>query len=223
MARSKDRAGEPREVRPRIVAELGRPETPEETAARKAENSRKHRANQTPINLLLSLAASLGIVLFLILVVVRPDQAPPAPVDYAAIAQRAQPGTGDQLVAPVLPPGWTANRAQLERSPDESLTWYIGLLIPDSGFIALEQGIGTTAAWLPGYLGSRAQPNDSVQIEGVTWQAYDRRASGDVGNYAYSLYAEVGDSKYLLHGSASDDEFRILASALAAELTNDKE
>ena len=54
---------------PAIVAELGRPETPEETAARKAENSRKRRANQTAFNLIVATIASLGIVLFLVVVV----------------------------------------------------------------------------------------------------------------------------------------------------------
>jgi hypothetical protein len=56
---------------PRVVAELGRPETPEETAARKAENSRKHRAKQTINNLVLSLLVSLGLVLVIFLMVPR--------------------------------------------------------------------------------------------------------------------------------------------------------
>ena len=40
---------------PAIVAELGRPETPDETAERKAETSRKHRAGQTTFNLVVAL------------------------------------------------------------------------------------------------------------------------------------------------------------------------
>jgi hypothetical protein len=62
---------------PRIVAELGRPETPEETAARKAENSRKHRENQTLRNLVFALLSSLAVVLVLVLVVGGPAGAPP--------------------------------------------------------------------------------------------------------------------------------------------------
>jgi hypothetical protein len=45
----------------RVVAELGRPETPAETAARKAESSRLHRQRQTVNNLVYSLIATLGI------------------------------------------------------------------------------------------------------------------------------------------------------------------
>ena len=58
---------------PRVVAELGRPETPEETAARQAENSLKHRQRQTVTNLVLALGASLLVVLALVLLVPRSD------------------------------------------------------------------------------------------------------------------------------------------------------
>ena len=57
---------------PRVVAELGRPETPDETAARKAASSRAHRENQTAFNLVIAIVVSVGIVVLLVLVVVRP-------------------------------------------------------------------------------------------------------------------------------------------------------
>ena len=76
---------------PAIVAELGRPETPEETAARKAENSRKRRANQTAFNLIVATIASLGIVLFLVVVVVRPNPEPAPGIEYVTIAAQSQP------------------------------------------------------------------------------------------------------------------------------------
>ena len=68
---------------PRIVAELGRPETPEETAARRAENSLKHRQRQTVQNLILALGASLLVVLVIVLIVPRSD----APMSHSS--QRA--------------------------------------------------------------------------------------------------------------------------------------
>ena len=100
MAASPDRP-------PRVVAELGRPETPDETAARKAENSRKHRANQTLRNLVLALLASLAVVLVLVLVVVRPDGAPRQARDYRADATNSQAQAGQTLAAPPLPTGWS--------------------------------------------------------------------------------------------------------------------
>src|SRR5690606_1488524 len=71
------RAGPARDEQGRpIVAELGRAETPAETAARAAASRAQRRRNQTPLNLVLALAASFAVVLFLVLVVVRPDPPP---------------------------------------------------------------------------------------------------------------------------------------------------
>lgn len=201
---------------PRIVAELGRPETPDESAARKAEASRKHRTNQTVLNLVLALAASLGVVLLLVLVVVRPDPPAPEPVDYAQVAEQAQPGVTEELAAPSLPAGWTANAASLDTDADESATWTIGFITPKDQFIALEQGIETTPGWLEDFLGA-AEPTGSTTIGGIEWQVFDRRDSDDPGNFAYSLAVTVGGSSYLLHGTAADDEFGVLAAALAVD------
>ena len=75
---------------PRIVAELGRPETPQETADRRAAAAAKRRSNQTVFNLVIATVASLGVVLLLVLVVVRPDPGPAEPIDVAAIAADAR-------------------------------------------------------------------------------------------------------------------------------------
>lgn len=200
-----------------IRADLGRPETAEERSARKAENSRRYRESKTPSNLVIALIASLAVVLFLVLVVVRPDQPAADPVDYASIAADAQPGITTPLAVPVVPTGWTANRADLSPELDESFTWYVGFVVPDQQYIALEQGIDTTAAWLPTRLDSAA-PTGSVTIDGVTWEAYDQRSADDPGNFAYSLATTVGSTVYLLHGAADDATFETLASILAPQV-----
>ena len=60
---------------PRVVAELGRPETPQETVDRRAVASRTRRQNQNFFNLIIALLASLAVVAIIVLVVVRPDAA----------------------------------------------------------------------------------------------------------------------------------------------------
>ena len=113
---------------PRVVAELGRPETPDETAARKAENSRLHRQRQTVLNLVLSLGASLLLVLVIVLLVPRSDTAMVRDVDVAPIAEQAQVASDDPLAVPELPEGWRANAAELRTSSvDEVTAWYVGL------------------------------------------------------------------------------------------------
>jgi hypothetical protein len=201
---------------PRIVAELGRPETPEETAARKAENSRTRRANQTGLNLVLALAASLGIVFFLVLVVVRPD--PPAKVvDYAAIAQDAQGAVDVPLATPVLPPGWSANSARFSEPATGITEWRVGFLTPSSQFIGLREGIDANETWLDDAVAS-TRSTTTTEIDGVDWSVYDNRDADDPGNVAYALSSTIGDGTIVLYGTASDEEFITLASAVAAEL-----
>jgi hypothetical protein len=200
---------------PRVVAELGRPETPEETAARRAENSRKHRANQTLLNLVLATAASLGIVAFLFAVVVRPDAAPPEPVDYVAVAENADADV--PLAAPVVPVDWYANAARF-RSEFGVPTWYVGFITADAGFIALNQGIDANVTWVTAQVDGRATTGET-HIGGLDWQVYDHRTVDDVGNYAYALVTELDGSTVVLHGTASDAEFESLAASIATEGT----
>jgi hypothetical protein len=196
---------------PAVVAELGRPETPEETAARKAENSRKHRANQTLLNLVLATAASLGIVAFLFAVVVRPDAAPPEPVDYATIAESADAEV--PLLAPVVPVDWYANAARLGNEFGVK-TWYIGFITADEGFIALNQGIDANVSWVASEVDGRTVTGEAT-IGGLDWQVYDHRDAQTSGNYDYALVTELDGSTVVLHGTASDAEFESLAASIA--------
>ena len=148
-------------------------------------------------NLVLALLASLGIVLLLVLVVVRPDRPPRADVDYVATAAQAQPAVSEPLYAPSLPPGWTSNNATLDTAPGESFVWKVGLITPAQQYIALEQGIGTGPSWLGGRLG-RLAATSTTDIGGVTWDVYDRRDSNDPGNFAYSLVGRIGGQRTAL-------------------------
>ena len=208
----------PPEKAPRIVAELGRPETAEETAARKAESARKHRSNQTLINLLLALLASLGIVLFLVLVVVRPEQPARQPADYRGDAAQSESQVGETLAAPVLPSGWSANDDGLDKGADGVVAWTIGFITPKVQFIALAQGIDANATWVSNQL-EKARSTGTASIGGVEWTVYDRRTVTDAGDFAYALSVTIGRSSVVLHGTAGSGEFRTLATAVAEQLT----
>jgi len=199
-----------------VVAELGRPETPEETAARKAETSRLHRANQTTLNLVAALVVCLGVVLLIVLVVVRPDPAPREPIDYAAIAEQAQPSVDEPLVSPSLPDDWSANSATMQTKAGVT-SWYIGLITPSTQFIGVRQGIDADPTWLANQL-DFARGSGAIDIDGVTWQLYDNRDRDDAGNLAYVMTAEHGASTVVLFGTAPDSEFETLAASVSAEL-----
>ncbi|MGX5696309.1 DUF4245 domain-containing protein [Agromyces soli] len=202
---------------PRVVAELGRPETPEETAARKAENSRKHRQRQTLKNLVLALAASLGVMLVIVLLVPRSSTPLDRDVDVAAVAAQAQAGFSDELAAPELPAGWRANAAEVRSSTaDEVTAWYVGYLTPGDEYIGMYQAAGANPSWVSTQL-ARTLPTGSTAVDGIDWTVYDNRESDadDLGNAKYGLVAETGGQTVVLVGTASPEEFAELAAALA--------
>ena len=218
---------------PRIVAELGRPETPEETAARKAQNSRNHRANQTMRNLIYSLIATLILVLVIVAVVVRPAPEESPAIDYHAIAADSQVSSSIPLVDPNLPPSFTSNSAELTNSADGVSTWYIGLITPTDEFIGVTQGINANPTWVSQQLEERT-PTGTETIDGRIWDVYDHRDEKDPGNLAYAMVAtfagvEPGDdttgqvsangTSYILFGTADSNEFRTVAASVGTELT----
>jgi len=207
-----DDAGRP------IVAELGRAETAGEIADRKAAASARRRSNQTTLNLVLALLASLAIVALVVLVVVRPQQIERVPVDYRAIAADAQGEVDVPLAAPILPAGWSANRAELKAAAVDGVqSWQIGLLTPSGQYIGLVQGIDANDTWVGDQTGEH-EATGTLLIDGTDWTAYDRTDVDDPGNLAYALVTGFDRSTVVLGGTATSDEFATLAAAVATEL-----
>lgn len=210
----------PRTKPPAVVAELGRPETPEETAARKAQNSANHRSRQTVNNLVYSLIATVALVVVIVLVVPRGNPTSSAPaVDYASVAQQAQGSEPDRLLVPELPSDWTSNSAELRtKTADGVDAWYIGLLTPKGQYIGVIQGFGANDSWVADQV-DRTRISGTRELSGVKWDVYDNRSSGSsTGNVDYALATSAGKSSVVVFGTASDDEFTTVASALAGQL-----
>ena len=204
----------------RIVAELGRPETPEETAARKAAASKRHRDNQTFTNLIAALVVCLGLVLVMVLVVVRPGIPEREPIDVAAAAASAQRTIDAPLVSPELPDGWAANAAELRGGADGVTTWYAGYVTPGDPqpeFLSFTQAIDANPTWLATAI-ENAVPTGARTIDGITWTEHDQRAAEDAGNLEYVLTTEQGASTVVIAGTAGDAELQIFAEAVSAQL-----
>ncbi|WP_394552634.1 DUF4245 domain-containing protein [Agromyces sp. MMS24-JH15] len=200
---------------PRVVAELGRPETPAETAARKAENSKRYRDAKTLKNLVWALGASLGIMLLIVLIVPRSDTPLDRDVDVDAIAAQAAPVSDSPLAVPELPDGWRANAAELRRSEADRVTaWYVGELTPSDEYIGLYQGFGANPTWVAAQL-NKTLATGTTTIDGVEWTVYDNRESSeDVGNARYGLVTESGGTTFVLLGTGTPEEFVDFATAL---------
>ncbi|MGM1028439.1 MAG: DUF4245 domain-containing protein [Actinomycetota bacterium] len=204
----------------RIVAELGRPETPEETAARKAAASKRHRDNQTFANLIGALVVCLALVLVMMLVVVRPGTPEREPVDVAAAAASAQQTIDAPLVSPELPEGWAANVAEVRSGSDGVTTWYAGYVTPGDPqpqFLSFTQAIDANPTWLATAIEGAPQTGER-EIDGIVWAEHDQRSAEDPGNLAYVLTTEVGASTVVVAGTAGDAELQIFSEAVSAEL-----
>ncbi|AMM20242.1 hypothetical protein AX769_08800 [Frondihabitans sp. PAMC 28766] len=203
---------------PRVVAELGRPETPSETAARKAQSSRNHRQNQTTKNLVLSLIASVGIVLLIVLGVVRTSGSQLKDVDYLKIASQAQQQVSQPLVAPKLPSGWKSNSAAIRPAGADGVqTWYVGLITPDTQFIGMTQGLDANPTWVSNQLQQTAQTT-VTRVGGVSWDVYDQRSASGSTNFSYAMVATIGKSTIVLAGTASTKQFDLVADHAAQQL-----
>ncbi|WP_309712245.1 DUF4245 domain-containing protein [Pseudolysinimonas sp.] len=189
----------------------------QEAAPTVAERRAARRANQTAFNLVLALLASLGIVLFLVVVVVRPEMEPRT-VDFGEIGAAAQASVDEPLAVPDLPAEWTANRAELVANPADGVTrWEIGFLTPEGQYIGLVQGVDANDSWLADQVRS-ARSGGTEHIGGLTWNSYDRRDVADPGNIEYALATTSGASTIVLGGTASEEEFAVLAAAVAEGL-----
>jgi hypothetical protein len=207
-----------REKPPAIVAELGRPETPAETAARKAANSRKHREKQTVNNLWLSLLVTLGIVLVLVLLVPRGNDTPRTAVDYRQVAAEAQPSIEQPLAVPELNTTWRSNVAELRTGAADGVSsWYVGFVTPKDDYLGFSQGLDANESWLAALL-QNSRASGTEDIGGLTWTVYDNQDSGGHGNVEYALTTEDADGIYAVYGTADPTEAKELATAVARSI-----
>jgi hypothetical protein len=201
---------------PRIVAELGRPETPEEKAERLAEQSRKYRARKTINNLILSLGVTVVAAFVIYLMVPHSDQTPNWEVDYVKIGAAAQAATGDALDIPMVPQSWKANQARLEGpGADQIVIWRVGFITPSDSLATYRQGLDGNPAWVASILKSAAKTG-TREVGGLSWDIYDNRSVEGSGNLAYAMVTVAAGSTFVLNGTASDKDFDTLAAAVAA-------
>ena len=186
----------------------------QEAAPTVEERRAARRANQTTFNLVIALIASLGIVVLLVAVVVRPDLTRPS-VDYREVGAGAQGSLAEPILVPDLPDGWSANRAEIFADPADGVPrWDVGFLTPEGDYIRLVQGIDANPSWLADQVKS-ARAGGVENFGGLSWDSYDRRDVADPGNVEFALVTTADTSTIVLSGTASDEEFAVLAKAVA--------
>ena len=201
-----------------VVAELGRPETPGETAARKAASSKAYRSSMTFRNLIVALLVSLAVVAVIVFAVPRGTPVEPDPIDVAAIAQNVRSSVDGPVLEPELGKEWRVNAAELEGGA--TLVWNI-TIAPSSeeerGFVRIAQAFGADVSWAPQKLGGVA-PTDTVEAGGLTWDAFRLSDASANANISYALGTQAGDDYVLLYGSLSSEDTAALAESLAPQV-----
>lgn len=201
---------------PRVVAELGRPETPDETAARKAESSRIYRSSQNTRNLIAALLVTLAVVAVIIFAVPRGEPPAAAPIDVAAVAQGVESAEGRTVLVPDVPDEWIVNQASIEG--DSVSAWTI-VYVPDesAGFLRIAQGFDADPAWATRIL-SGAAVDDTVTIGGVEWDRYSIPDPARAGNVSAALSTQAGDDIVLVYGSTDDASLERAAASVGEQI-----
>lgn len=208
---------------PRVVAGLGRPETPDETAARKAESSRVYRASQNTRNLVAALIVTLAVVAVIFFAVPRGTPPEAEPVDVAAIADGISRAEGRTVIAPELSDEWVVNRAAVD-SEGSARAWTVVFAPAHEdarGFLRVVQGFDADEAW-PARVLSGAAPVDTVTVDGVEWHRYELD-SERTGNISVALATSAGADTILIYGMADEAALEEFAAAVADDVTQLRE
>ena len=180
-------------------------------------SARQGRARQSTLTLIGALGASFAIVLVIVLVTVRPANTDRAEVDWHAIHDGLPAAT--QFVDPDFTANdgdWWSNRAEL--TGGENPEWYIGLVTPTSGFVAIEQFTGEPSPDIAEDLDD-VDPTTAT-LAGRIWQVFDRSAVKEAGNRVviYLLTDVVENGSLMVSGSASIDEIELAATRAVESL-----
>jgi len=163
----------------------------------------KRRAKQTLNNLLLSLAATVGVMVLLVLAVPRDDSNRVEPVDYVAIGEQAASETSEKLLIPTIPVDWYSNSARYRSSAQDGVAnWYVGFVGPNSEFVAITQGLGVNQTWMQLMIESN-KPTGDVVIEGKTWKVYESvRENNPPKSKDYLMVLEYENNAVFVYGVA---------------------
>lgn len=207
---------------PRIVAGLGRPETAQETADRKAESSRVYRSSQTFRNLIAALIVTVAVVAVVVLGVPRGDVPDRPPIDVARIASEVETSMQRPAIVAEADDYWRVNAAGLEGGATKVWTITLAPAADDErGFIRVAQAFDADVSWAPQVLGGAA-PSGEKTIDGGKWDEFDL-SSRPTGNITYALGTQAGPDYVLLYGSQSPQATAELAESLSAQIDDLKE
>jgi len=180
-------------------------------------SAQDRRNRQNIFTLIGALLASLGIVLVVVLISIRPDPTSRSEIDWHSVHNDTPNPV--LLVDPVFEESdgdWWANRADYRSGQNPE--WYIGFVSPTNGFVAIHQFANEVSFEVAEALDD--VPAAPVVIDGSTWTRYDRSTLDNPGNYrnVYEITLPQGGI-LIVSGTADVGEIEFVAT-LALESVN---
>ena len=179
----------------------------------------KRRARQTLINLLLSLGATIGVMLVLILAVPRDDSNRVQAVDYQEIASQAASEAPGLLLVPTLPTlpvDWYSNAARFRSAAQDGVaTWYAGFVGPNSEFIAMTQGLEVNQTWIQIQLEAN-KPTGEIALGDRSWVIYETtKTNTPAKSKDFLMLLEYENNAVLVYGVAPRLQLEEFATQLS--------
>jgi len=179
----------------------------------------KRRARQTIVNLVLSLAATVGLVIVMVLIVPRDDSNQIQHVDYKKVAAEAALATNRPVVVPEIESGWWSNSARWTASPKDGTdaSWYVGFVGPNNQYIGMTQTYNTNPTWLALQLnGLRDTGKTVAQGKWSVWVSKEKHTPAKTKDYV--LVSAVNSDSFLIYGTAGEAAMTSFANGVSSQI-----
>ncbi|MEV4900760.1 DUF4245 domain-containing protein [Citricoccus sp. NPDC055426] len=175
--------------------------------------SQAKRAGQSSRAMVLSVLATLGIALLVVLL--NPPNAErerESTVDVATTAEQASATAGFTATAPAVPEDWSANFARWNGAgTDQVEFWEAGYLTTEEDFAGFKQTTQANPTWLSQQM-DNAPATGTRSVDGTQWDLFEP-VDGD--RY---LVGEVDGTTIVVSSSGALDDLDTLASAIQHDL-----
>lgn len=185
-----------------------------------SDSAARHRARQTVINLCLALAASVGLVVTLVLIVPRDDSNRIKEVDYPTISLKAKVDSGFEVITVNPPSAWWSNNAMLTTNNIDTVPVFkAGFVGSDIKYIGYTQAFNANPTWLALSLNGKIITSE-YSSKHYKWDIYESIVENNpkkTMDYIMVLNYKVKDY-VLLYGVADQTEFKSFVDSIDKEL-----
>lgn len=185
-----------------------------------SDSAARHRARQTVINLCLALAASIGLVVTLVLIVPRDDSNRVKEVDYTTISQKAKVDSGFEVITVNPPTNWWSNNAALTTNNIDTVPVFkAGFVGSDIKYIGYTQAFNANPTWLALSLNGKVITGE-YSSKHYKWDIYESIVKNDpkkTMDYIMVLNYKAQDY-VLLYGVADQTEFKAFIDSIDKQL-----